>query len=62
MANIKQKKSYLKPEVTQIELKTEEIFLTNCKLSSGGATASGRASSVCSTSGRCRATTSVGAS
>ena len=57
---LKAKKTYVKPELTQINLKGEEIFLANCKLSSGASTTSGRASGRCSATSRCR--TTVGAS
>lgn len=50
------KKSYNKPEFTRIELKGEEIFLANCKLTSGSSTTSGRASGRCSATTRCRST------
>lgn len=52
----KVKKPYIKPEITQIDLKGEEIFLSNCKLSSGSSTTSGRASGRCSNATRCRTT------
>jgi len=52
-----QKKAYIKPELTQIELKSEEIFLTNCKLTSGGTATSGRTARPCAGDARCSATT-----
>ena len=50
-----QKKTYAKPQITQIDLKGEEIFLTNCKLTSGGSGTATRANR-CAASTRCRAT------
>lgn len=52
---IKQKKTYVRPEVTQIKLKGEEIFLSNCKLSSGTSATSSRSNARC-TGSRCRTT------
>lgn len=53
---LKNKKPYLKPELTRIELKGEEIFLTNCKLTSGGTSTVGDTRSACSGESRCRTT------
>lgn len=55
MSKTSEKKCYKKPELTRIELKGEEIFLANCKLTSGGTTTSAR-SGRCSSSTRCRST------
>lgn len=52
MSETIRKKAYLKPELTRIELKSEELLLTNCKLTSGGNATSGRARA-CSASVRC---------
>jgi len=51
-----QKRTYAKPLITQIDLKGEEIFLTNCKLTSGGAGTATRARASCSAAARCRTT------
>lgn len=49
------KKAYQKPELNQIDLKSEEIFLTNCKLTSGSIATRARTIS-CSTQTRCATT------
>lgn len=48
----KAKKAYQKPDISQVDLKSEEIFLTNCKLTSGQAATRSR-SFRCSNSSRC---------
>jgi len=51
-----QKKAYIKPELTQIDLKSEEVFLTSCKLSSGVGGTSGRTNKSCTADIRCSGT------
>jgi len=51
-----QKRTYAKPQITQIDLKGDEIFLANCKLTSGGAGTAGRSRASCSAATRCRST------
>jgi hypothetical protein len=48
----KKKKSYQKPKIARIDLKSEEIFLTSCKLASGSLSTRARAFR-CSASTRC---------
>lgn len=48
-----QKKAYIKPELTQIDLKSEEVLLTSCKLSSGAAGTRGRTDKACTADIRC---------
>lgn len=48
----KAKRAYQKPEISQVDLKSEEIFLTNCKLTSGSAATRAR-NFRCSNSTRC---------